>query len=52
MHSVYYCKKCSINFPSVSRYVKHRKLFCQLGRGKEDLNEGIPEDGIGKVRFL
>ncbi|XP_063678712.1 uncharacterized protein LOC134814494 isoform X2 [Bolinopsis microptera] len=49
MHSVYYCKKCSIDFPSVSRYVKHRKLFCQLGRGKEDLNEGIPEDGIGKL---
>lgn len=50
MESVYYCKECFIDFPTVTRYIKHRKLFCELGR-KDVLKDDAPIDGIGKVCF-
>lgn len=46
MTSVYYCKECYINFPGVSAYLKHRKLFCHLGRVTESEDR---VDGIGKL---
>ena len=49
MESVYHCKKCSIAFPTVTRYLKHKQLFCQLGRTPVNPDENVPEDGIGKV---
>jgi len=53
MQSIYFCKKCSIDFPSVSRYLKHRKLFCELGRhdgvGCVEDETHLIEDNICKV---
>eukprot|EP00116_Pleurobrachia_bachei_P011580 sb/3471842/ len=48
MQSVFFCQKCSLDFSSVTSYIKHRKHFCELGREDEE-NYEPPEDGIGKL---